>query len=105
MKGLLSRPQSPLIGGCNTFAPRSPHYNPTPLVRGNNKPARLILTTKWSCVHHLKAIICRIFTEGVSLSRPTDSTLYSSCMRPICARGAHHKEAIPRSYLPMERFD
>ncbi|GFW32608.1 hypothetical protein TNCV_3678561 [Trichonephila clavipes] len=38
--GKLSRPQSPLIRRCNPFVPVSPHRSPTPLVRGNNRPAR-----------------------------------------------------------------
>ncbi|GFV19624.1 hypothetical protein TNCV_478501 [Trichonephila clavipes] len=53
-------PPSPLIGGCNTFAPGSPHLSPTPSVRKNNWSARLIPTTKRHRAHHLEAVICLV---------------------------------------------
>ncbi|GFX03075.1 hypothetical protein TNCV_4288581 [Trichonephila clavipes] len=48
-------PQSPLMDGCNTFTPGSPHRSPTPLVRGDNRPVRLILIPKQPRVHHLES--------------------------------------------------
>ncbi|GFT75851.1 hypothetical protein TNCV_851511 [Trichonephila clavipes] len=55
---IFTPPQSPLIGGCNTFASCSLHCSP--LVRGNNHPARLIPTTRRPHVHHLEAITCLV---------------------------------------------
>ncbi|GFV21402.1 hypothetical protein TNCV_2371591 [Trichonephila clavipes] len=47
---------------------------------------------------------CHVFTEGVSLSRPADSTMYSCCLCPMGSRGAQHKGAVTHSFLPIERF-
>ncbi|GFU46252.1 hypothetical protein TNCV_2155791 [Trichonephila clavipes] len=60
LSGSLSRLQLPLIGACNLFAPGSPHCNPTPLVHGDIKPARLISTTKRPRVHHLETVTCLV---------------------------------------------
>ncbi|GFW90912.1 hypothetical protein TNCV_2419051 [Trichonephila clavipes] len=56
MGGSIPRPSSPLIGGCNTFAPGTPLRSPTPLVCGNKRPARLISTTKGHRAYHLEYI-------------------------------------------------
>ncbi|GFW38261.1 hypothetical protein TNCV_4707561, partial [Trichonephila clavipes] len=61
---------------------------PTPLVLGDNRPARLIPTPALYLVHHQECYksSCPIKTEGMSLSRPTDIPLHSSHLRPTCMR-------------------
>ncbi|GFY23930.1 hypothetical protein TNCV_4896111 [Trichonephila clavipes] len=42
------------------FAPGTLHCSPTLLLRGNNRPTRLIPTTKHTRVQHLEAITCLV---------------------------------------------
>ncbi|GFV64255.1 hypothetical protein TNCV_3000201 [Trichonephila clavipes] len=80
--GSFSRPQSPFIGAYNRSAPGSLHCNPTSLIRGDSRPARLIPTTKRHLVHHLEAIN-RIVTFPLRvcfcLDRPTFFFLQVVC--------------------------
>ncbi|GFW57116.1 hypothetical protein TNCV_540331 [Trichonephila clavipes] len=70
--GSLSRPHSPLIRGCNTFAPSSSDCNPTPLVRGTNTFEPHYETTSCPPAKEYN-LSCHVFTEGVSLPRPAES--------------------------------
>ncbi|GFS90907.1 hypothetical protein TNCV_3027581 [Trichonephila clavipes] len=71
----LPRPQSPLIGERIRPAHGFPHFSPTPLVIGDNRPTRLIPTPTLYLVHHLEGYKspCHIDPEGVPLSSSFES--------------------------------
>ncbi|GFS62592.1 hypothetical protein TNCV_1263411 [Trichonephila clavipes] len=74
--------------------------NPTPLVLGDNRPARLIPTSTPYLAHPLEGYKspCHIETENMSLSRQADIPVHSSRSRSTCVRGTQHNgDCLPKS--------
>ncbi|GFV06724.1 uncharacterized protein TNCV_1611371 [Trichonephila clavipes] len=88
MDELFPRIKSSLIGECTRFAHDSPYFSPTPLVLGDNSPARLNPTLTTYLVRHLDGYKspCPIDIEGMSLSTQADIPFHSNRSWFVCAR-------------------
>ncbi|GFX35276.1 hypothetical protein TNCV_100831 [Trichonephila clavipes] len=103
--GVAFTPQSSLIGVCERSASGSPHFSPSPLVLGDNRPACLIPTQKWPIVHHLEAINHLVtFTLMLCLCPDWLTLLFIKAVCGSDVRGEPSpRDAVPRSFLPIER--
>ncbi|GFV18163.1 hypothetical protein TNCV_169661 [Trichonephila clavipes] len=82
--GALLRPQSPLIGESNRSIQGFPYFSLTPLVLGDNRPARLISTQTRTGQH---------------------SSPFKSFVDHMCEEETNIMEAVHRSFVLIERGD